>query len=54
MRKHSNSSIPRFLRDYARPVENPVVTNALYHGGFAPDEDPADYIRINTRAIYVV
>jgi hypothetical protein len=50
----SNSSIPRFLRDYARPVENPVVAHAKYNGGFAPDEDPADYIRINTRAIYVV
>jgi hypothetical protein len=49
-RKRFTSSIPRVPYDYA----SPIVTNALYNGGFALDEDPADYIRINTRAIYVV
>jgi hypothetical protein len=52
--QRSNFNIPRFFRDYARPVENPVLTNALYHGGFSLDEDPADYIRINARVIRVI
>jgi preprotein translocase subunit SecB len=49
-KKYLNSNIPRFLYDYA----SPIVTNALYHGGFAPDEDPADYIKINARVIRVI
>jgi hypothetical protein len=47
-------SIPQFLRGYACPVENLVVVHAKYNGGFAPDEDPADYIRINARVIRVI
>lgn len=49
-RKRFTSSIPRVPYDYA----SPIVTNALYNGGFAPDEDPADYIRINARVIRVI
>ena len=48
MRKFT-SSIPQVPYDYA----SPIVTNALYNGGFALDEDPADYIRINARVIRV-
>jgi hypothetical protein len=47
-------SIPQFLRGYARPIENPVVVHAKYNGGFAPDEDPADYVKINARVIRVI
>jgi hypothetical protein len=49
-RKRFTSNIPHFLYDYA----SPIVTNALYNGGFALDEDPADYIRINARVIRVI
>jgi preprotein translocase subunit SecB len=49
-KKYLNSNISRFLYDYA----SPIVTNAIYNGGFAPDEDPADYIRINARVIRVI
>jgi hypothetical protein len=49
-RKRFNYSIPRVPYDYA----SPIVTNALYNGGFSPDEDPADYIRINARVIRVI
>jgi hypothetical protein len=49
-RKFTNSSIPHFLHNYA----NPIVTNAIYNGGFAPDEDPADYVKINARVIRVI
>lgn len=49
-RKRFISNIPRFLYDYT----SSIVTNAIYHGGFALDEDPADYIRINARVIRVI
>jgi hypothetical protein len=47
-------SIPQFLRDYARPIENPAVVHAEYNGSFEPDEDPADYIRIHRKAMLIV
>jgi hypothetical protein len=47
-------NIPQFLRDYARPIENSVVVHAEYNGCFEPDEDPADYIKIHRKAMFIV
>jgi hypothetical protein len=52
MRKKSFvSSIPKLSCDYSRLIKNPQI---IYNGGLSLDEDPADYIRVNTRVTYVI